>query len=193
MKILVPFIAAISCATVSVFAQSPAPATSGSNSAAPSAAPSQQHMPLLTPEENQTLRDAMQKARQDPTVQAANLKKQEAMKAARDAIVAKDKSFGPLFEKVMPTSAPSPGAARPVLSGDERVQLQAAEESLKGTPEGAALQKAGADYVQALHAAMIAADPAVDAIFAKLPQNPMFAHHPAAASPSPAPGASSGK
>jgi hypothetical protein len=145
-------------------------------------------MPLLTPEENQTLKDAMQKARQDPTVQAANLRKQEAAKAARDAIVAKDKSFGPLFEKIMPTSAPSPGAARPVLSADEQAQLHAAQESIMGTPEGAALQKANLDYVQALHAAMIAADPAVDAIFAKLPQNAMFTHH-AAASPSPAPAA----
>ena len=90
--LLLPFLAAIACAPLSSFGQAPAPAPADTP-AVPAQRPE-----ILTPEERQTLMDAGQKARLDPAVQAADVKRHEALKAAGDAMVGTDKSLGPLIE-----------------------------------------------------------------------------------------------
>jgi hypothetical protein len=146
-------------------------------------------MPMLTTEENQTLMAALQKAQLDPAVKAANEKKQQAIAAARAVMIAKDPSLAPLLDKILPTSSPAPGTPRPILTADERMQWSAAQQAIQGTPEADAVLKARLDYARALHSAMLAADPAVAAIFDKLPQNGMVAHPHSAAAASPAPSA----
>jgi hypothetical protein len=170
-KVLVAsFLAAIACGPISSFGQSPAPAASDTPVAAPSvAAPAAPRSGLanISPAESDTLRAANQKAQKDPAVQAAAEKMRAARKAAADAIVAKDKSLAPLFDKIEAASAAS---QRVALTADERQQLNAGFDSIKGTPEADAFQKSNNDFRQVVRQAMIAADPSVAAILAKLPQ-----------------------
>jgi len=189
--IVVSFLAAIACAPLSSFGQSLAPAVSDTPAAAPPAPPKPGlGASLLTPEERDTLMAAAQKARQDPAVKAAAEKMHEAMKAARDAMIATDKSLGPLIDKIeAATSSPSPGVPRPTLTADEREQLRAGRDAIKGTPAADAWQKATAEYFAALRQAMIAADASVAAILDKLPQGGPLGHGVGGAGP-PRPSAS---
>ena len=164
--LVIPFLAAIACAPAPSFGQS---LTSGTSAAAPS--PSVRRVRVgsvapLTPEEETILKAARDKARQDPAVEAAAQKMDAAMKAAHAAMVAKDKSIGPLLDQVEASS--SPGALRPLFTPEETAQLRAAREAIKGTPEAEAWQTATVDHYEAQRKAEIAADPAVEAILNKL-------------------------
>jgi hypothetical protein len=122
----------------------------------------------LTPDEIAKLRAASKAAQQDPDVKIAAAKMRDAMKAAREAMVAKNKALSPLLDKV--EASASPGAQRPTFSADERQQLRDARQSIIGTPEAQAWQEATQEYRDALHKAMVAADPSVQAILDKMPQ-----------------------
>jgi hypothetical protein len=131
---------------------------------------------------------ASKKAEQDPMVQAADLKRRDAMKAARALMVSKDKGVEPIIQKI--EAASTPGAPRLNLTAEERTELGTARESLRGTPEGDALAKSNTDYREALQKAMVAVDPAVAEILAKLPQRAPMAPSRSIISASPAPAAS---
>jgi hypothetical protein len=132
-------------------------------------------MGSLTPGERDALTAAGQKARQDPKVLAAAAEMNDAMEAVNAAMLAIDKSLGPILERV--EAASSPGAGRLHLTADEREQLRAARESIEGSPEIDAWQKAAADYRETLRQAMIAADPSVAAILYKMPRTATDERH----------------
>jgi hypothetical protein len=149
-------------------------------------------MTILTPAERQTLMDANKKAKLDPTVVAADQTRKDAMKAVRQAMVAKDPSITSVVAKI--EAASSPGAARLTLSANERAQLHDDGIAVQNTPEGLALKKANSDYNLALRKAMVAADPAVVPVLMKLhligERVPVPAASPGAAATSPSPAAS---
>jgi hypothetical protein len=133
---------------------------------------------------------AAKKARQDPAVVAAAAKMHQAMLAFDDAMLAKDKSIGPVIEKIK--AASSPGAPRPRLTAQEVEQLRSARVSMMGAPETDAWKQATEDYRAAMRQAMTAADPSMAAILAKLPEGggtgaPRTVASPALASPSASP------
>jgi hypothetical protein len=152
-------------------------------------------MSVLTPEERTELMTASRKAQQDPAVKAAAAAMRAAMEAARAAMAAKDPAVKPLLDEI--EAASSPGAPRPTLSSDDREKLLAARNAIKGTPEAAAWQKSITDFRAAVRKAMIADDPAVAAIFAKMPppgmmRRPMAPPSPVAPAPAtPVPSAAS--
>lgn len=166
-RLLLSFLAAIACVAGSSFGQTPSPAPTETPAATPPAAPFHRRGITLTPDERSTLLAAGKKAQQDPAVKAAREKMDAAMKAAREAMVAKDKSLAPLFDKV--EAASSPGAPRPHFTAGEAAQLRAARDSILGTPEADALQKAEVEYRAAVRQAMIASDPNVAPILDRLP------------------------
>ena len=156
--LLASFLAAIACATTTSFGQgAPAPGSPQAQAGG--------MMGSITPDERTALVSASQKARQDPDVVAAGAKMHDAMEAARVVIVATDPSLTPLFDKIK-----AAGAQRPQLTQEEIAKLRAGRDAINGTPESNAWEKATADYREAMRKAMIAADPSVAAILAKLPQ-----------------------
>jgi len=139
---------------------------------------------------------AAKKARQDPAVVAAAAKMHQAILGFDDAMLAKDKSIGPVIDKIK--AASSPGAPRPHLTAEEVEQLRSARVSMMGAPETDAWKQATEDYRAAMRQAMIAADPSMAAILAKLhegagPGAPRTVASPAMASPSASPSAAAAK
>jgi hypothetical protein len=177
--IVIPCLAAIASLSMPSFAQdaSPAPSVSGQPSG-PVASP--------TPDVEAALSEARVKARQDPAVQAAAEKLHEAMKVAHAAMLAKDPTLGPLLEKIEAASAP--GSRPPSFTADEYLKIHEGMASIRGTPEADAWKQATADYRAALRKAMVAADPSIADILARLPEP--GASHGAGAPHSPAPSGS---
>ena len=138
---------------------------------------------MLSPTDKQALMDASKKAQQDPAVQAADVKRHTAMKAVYDAMEAKDKSYAPLVDKIEAAATSNP-PTRMVLTDDEKAQLMAGRKLMMGTPEAMELQEANAQYYAVLRKTMVASDPAVASIFAKLPQ-PGAPHGAGGAAPQP--------
>jgi hypothetical protein len=162
-QLLIPFLAAMACAPAASNGQSFSPAASGTFVSAPAR---RERLGTLSPQERTVLIAVGQKARQDPKVREAAEKMRNARKALNAAMVAKDNTLRPILDKV--EAASSPGGIPPRLTGDEREQLRAAREAMKGTPEADAWQKASADYHQAVREAVIAADPSAAPILEKM-------------------------
>jgi hypothetical protein len=164
MRPLLPLLLA-SLACVSAFGQAPSPSPSGSPFVA---RPSADFTPL-TPDEGKTLNAASEKAKNDPKVIAAAKKLHTAMLDARAVMIAQNPKIAALLERAMPSGSPSFGSPRPAMTAEDFPKIRAARDAIKDTPQGLAWQKATAEYRTAVHDAMIAADPKVAAIFAKLP------------------------
>lgn len=147
-----------STAATLVFAQGPAPfpAPRGGGSS------------MLNPQDQQALQAADAKAKNDPAVEAAAEKMHAASMAARAAMVARDPSIAPLLNEMQPAASPSPGAEPHHLTADEYLKIRAARLAIVDTPEGHAWKQATEDYQAAHRAAMIAADPSVTPILARL-------------------------
>jgi len=158
--LVLPILGALACAAVISFGQSPSPSPSGT--------PILQRSRAITPEERAALIVAGQKAREDPKVQAAAMRMHAAAMAFNAAMVARDASLGPILQKI--DAANSEAGLHIRLTADDREQLRAAREAMRGTPEAAALQQATADYRKTASDAMTAADPSLSAIIARLPQ-----------------------
>lgn len=152
-------LALLAGAPLAAFAQSPAPSPEASAPAAAShaAAPG---MPFST-EDREKLQAAHTKAMQDPAVQAALIKENVAADHLRAAMIAEDKSLGPILDKIPnPSAAASPGKHE-VLSPEEREKVVSARDHLKDSPEGHAMKTAAMDFRSTVRSAMIAADPSV--------------------------------
>ena len=188
-KLLIPVLGLLGCS--GAFAQTAAADASASPAADASATPPSVaspapsapafhpgRTPLISPEENQKLRAANMKAKEDPAVVAARQKIMDSMKAAREAIIAKDPSMTPIFDKLQPSTPPAPGAPRPQLTAEEQGKLVTARQSMKGTPEEAAVMSAQTEYSDALDKAMIAADPSVEPIVNKIKAARAMMQHP---------------
>jgi len=134
----------------------------------PDRSPGFRDLHTLTADERDALVAAGQKAQQDPAVQAAAEKMHEAAMALHAAMLARDSSLGPIFDKLLAENTPSAPHAR--LTADEREQLHAARESMKDSPEAAALHTATAEYRRIAIQAMITADPSVAPIVSRLPR-----------------------
>jgi hypothetical protein len=165
MKTL-PLLAAIACLSAPCFAQGPAQPPP-----APAAVKPVPGLSILTPDERSTLVTVTQEATDAPAVKAAIKKRHEAIVAEHAAMVAKDKSLGPIFEKI--DAGISPNVLPPTLTDAQRAKLLAARAAMAGTPEEAAVQKAAADYREALHKAMIAEDPSIAPILDKMEGKPV--------------------
>jgi hypothetical protein len=143
----------------------------------------------LTAEEKARIAKAGQAAQQDPEVIASGVELNDAVKAATVAMIAKDPTLKPLLDKIEAASAP--GAERPQFSSGDYDHLSAGRASIAGTPEAATWQKATLQYREAVHKAMLAADPTLDAVFKKLEARAAGGGPPAAAA-TPGAGASPG-
>ncbi|MGA3170460.1 MAG: hypothetical protein ABSE62_05550 [Chthoniobacteraceae bacterium] len=180
MKIFSSLLAAILCAAASSFGQGASPAASAPPTTGRAGV-------LLTPDERQALVNASEKAKQDPTVQAALQELHHAMLTASALMAKNDPSIAPLLSTAQATmAAPSPGASpRPRLTAEDFMKIQSARMAIKNTPEGLAWQKATADYRAALLKAMVAADPSVAPILEKISQRRLSMKPAASGSPSP--------
>jgi len=125
----------------------------------------------LTPEERAALDGARQKAQRDPRVRAASERMRKAEQALDAAMVAQDKSLRPILDKA--EAAHSPGIFHIRLTGDEREELQAAREALRGSPEELALQKARDEYYKTTGDVMTEGNPSMAAIVKRLPEGGM--------------------
>lgn len=171
--IALTLLATLLCAPL--FAQSPAPTDS------PTPPPARAGVSSISPDERDKLRAASQAAQKDPDVIAAEAKFHAAIKAATDLMITKDASLKPILDKV--EAGDRPDALH--LTPDEQAKLRAGREAIAGTPELDAWQAATTAYLVAMRKAMIASDPSVADILAKLPHAAInhISASPAAASP----------
>ncbi len=160
MKTL-PLLAAIACVSAPCLAQSTAQPPP-----APAAARPGPGLAILTPDERSKLVAVTQEAIDAPPVKAAIKKRHAAVVAEHAAMIARDKSLAPIFDKL--DAGASPNVLPPTLTDAQHAKLIAARAAMAGTPEDAAVEKAGADYREALHKAMIAVDPSVAPILDKM-------------------------
>ena len=178
---LVAVIAALACASAAV-AQSPAPA-------APQAIPGRPATGLasLSPDERAALAAADQKAEQDPEVKDADAKRRAARKVLFDKLAAQDPDLKAIVDKIQST----PAGQTPPLSTEEREQLISARGKVMGTPDGDAMVKAENDFRTLLRAKMVAIDPSLSGVFARLsqPRSPQASGAMQLATPVPVPSA----
>lgn len=127
-------------------------------------------MEALTPEERKQFMEARQKAEAAPEVAETKTKAMEARKAVMEAMkaamVKADPSLAPIVEKMHAAGGPKE------LTPEERQKLQAARKSAMADPD---VQKAMAEaqplekaHRDALHAAMLKADPTIGPILEKV-------------------------
>jgi hypothetical protein len=172
---------AMACSTLRAQGPGPAPA------AAPSATPFQ-----ITPEQQEKLKVAYQKALQDPAVLAA----QEALKSQGAVIrgivkkkaIAADPAMQPIFDKADKAVADqTPGGVLAVLSSDEAKKLHDAFEKLGTDPEvKEAYAKAGEakkGVNTAVRAAILHVDPSLTPVLDAIDEAAKNAPHPGAGSP----------
>lgn len=119
-------------------------------------------------EDGQKLRAARATAMKDPAVQSALIKETKAADGLRAALLAEDKSLGPILDKIPNPSSAAARATPQPLTPEERTKIIAARDGLKDAPEGRAMQSAAIEFKTALRAAMITADPSVGPILDKI-------------------------